>query len=179
MSPARASHGSRCPLIVSLSRPGKGGGRGGVGSSALSLSAYGGAREVLASSLRGATRRSNPASRASRWIASLPLAMTHETSFSRRRRCVRALPTTTTPRKVAPTNKGGEAPKGACQHVPRNTGALPMLGRGCAPVSLTRPPSGATPRLSSRTVRSLTQLRAMLPGTWTAHDPHIREARVA
>jgi hypothetical protein len=48
--------------------------------------------------------------------------------------------------------------------------------RGRAPIGA-RPPSGATPRLSSETVTSLTQLQAMLPGTWTARDPENRRSR--
>ncbi len=50
-------------------------------------------------------------------------------------------------------NEGGEAPKGACQPLPRHTDKpcrSPMPGRGSAPKAGARSPSGATPRHSPR-----------------------------
>jgi hypothetical protein len=78
--------------------------------------------------------------------------------------------------KIMRRPEGGEAPKGACQPcAAQHQQTLPPVDASGAAARQfgARPPSGATPRLSSGTLTSLTQLQAMLPGTWTARDPKI------
>ena len=66
------------------------------------------------------------------------------------RPCARVLPTA--PKKIRPQQKGRRsAERRMCQPYPRSSDKrrrLPMLQRGCAPLSGARPPSGASPRHS-------------------------------
>ena len=104
-------------------------------------------------------------------------------SFSRRD-SARALPTTTPFKKSSPPQKGGEAPKGACQpcaaqhqqtsplaDVRRQVYAVcaTHLLRGCAPYGARSPSGASTAALAGTPIPA--QLQAMLPGTWTARDP--------
>jgi hypothetical protein len=81
--------------------------------------------------------------------------------------------------KIRPRQKkGGEAPKGACQPLPRLCRRVCELAllicRAAARHSRRRARLPAlSPRLLSETVTSPTQLQAMLPGTWTAHDANV------
>jgi hypothetical protein len=91
------------------------------------------------------------------WIASLPLAMTHETSLSRRLR-VRVRRTTT---QNTPQQKGRRKRRKAhANHVraaATNVTIRRCLPRGYAPLSGARPPSGASPRHSPPAITPMAQ----------------------
>ena len=113
---------------------------------------------------------------------SVALAMTQAIPFSRRR-CVRAVPTTTRKRDSPPvTKEGGEAPKGACQPCAAHaqTSVRNLRHSSAARLRATqtssrsqrdssaygaRRPSGASAAALAGTPTPA-QLQAMFPGTW-------------
>ena len=97
------------------------------------------------------------------------------TLFSRRD-SARALPTTTPFRESSPPQEGGEAPKGACQPLPRMRRQVyavcaTHLLRGCAPNRGAPAFRRYAAALAGTPIPA--RLQAMLPGTWTAHDANI------
>ena len=74
--------------------------------------------------------------------------------------------------------EGGEAPKGACQPLPRSINKRcrsSMSRRGCAPNRGAPAFRRYAAALAGTPVPA--QLQAMLPGTWTAHDLKSRTAK--
>jgi hypothetical protein len=132
-------------------------------------------------------RRSNPDSCAGLLDCFADARDDAQAASSSRRLCVRALPTTTRKNRFAPGTRmspksgvrfsdkivrrkeGGEAPKGACQPLPRNINkrcrSLMLRARQRAISGRARLPA-LLPRLLPETLTSPTQLQAMLPATW-------------
>ena len=82
--------------------------------------------------------------------------------------------------KIMRKEEGGEAPKGACQPLPRNINKRcrsSMSRRGCAPNRGAPAFRRYAAALAGTPIPA--QLQAMLPGTWTAHDPKIARRKPA
>ena len=82
--------------------------------------------------------------------------------------------------KIMRKKEGGEAPKGACQPFPRNINKRcrsSMSRRGCAPNRGAPAFRRYAAALAGTPIPA--RLQAMLPGTWTAHDPKIARRKPA